>query len=193
MRTLIIISLFLIGSINAQEVNNTNQPNTINNQFESLYKKSGNYEIYKVIKKERFLNLQKIVNDSISSFKKELTNRQNTINSQNNTISALEEKINTLNSNVTSLSEKENSISLFGMQLSKASYNVVLWSLISALLAGLLFFIYKFNNSNIITKEAKKSLEESEMELEKQRKTSLEREQKLRRQLQDEINKQRGV
>jgi hypothetical protein len=57
---------------------------------------------------------------------------------------------------------------------------------------GMLFFMYKFSNSNLLTKEAKHNLAEVEQELSQFRKKTLEKEQKLRRQLQDEINKQRN-
>ena len=55
-----------------------------------------------------------------------------------------------------------------------------------------LFFIYKFRNSNAVTRAAKKSLEETELEFEEHRRTALEREQKVRRQLQDELNKNKS-
>lgn len=67
-----------------------------------------------------------------------------------------------------------------------------MWSIIGGLFVLLLFFIYKFKNSNAVTKQAKKSLEETEEEFEEHRKIALEREQKVRRQLQDEINKQKN-
>jgi hypothetical protein len=82
-------------------------------------------------------------------------------------------------------------MSLFGLQMSKTGYNMLMWSVIGALLALLILFIYKFNNSNVVTKEAKLALSEMEEEFEEHRKVALEREQKVRRQLQDEINKQK--
>ncbi|MCB0431897.1 MAG: tRNA (guanine-N1)-methyltransferase, partial [Mangrovimonas sp.] len=66
-----------------------------------------------------------------------------------------------------------------------------LWGIIGILLALLGFFIYKFKNSNTITKESKKALADIELEFEEHRKVALEREQKVRRQLQDELNKQK--
>jgi len=57
------------------------------------------------------------------------------------------------------------------------------------LLALLLFFIYKYKNSNSITRDVNMSLSEIEGEFEEHRKVALEREQKVRRQLQDELNK----
>ncbi len=66
-----------------------------------------------------------------------------------------------------------------------------MWSIIGGLLALLLLFIYKFKNSNSITREANHNLAEIEEEFDDHRRTALEREQKVRRQLQDEINKQK--
>ena len=82
-------------------------------------------------------------------------------------------------------------MSLFSLQMIKISYNMLIWYIIGALLDLLIFFVYKFNNSNVVTKEAKLALAEMEEEFEEHRKVALEREQKVRRQLQDEINKQK--
>jgi uncharacterized membrane protein (DUF106 family) len=83
-------------------------------------------------------------------------------------------------------------MALLGMQTSKTNYNVIMWTIIAALTALLLFFIYKFKNSNSLTKEAKYKLEEVESEFEEHRRNALEREQKVRRQLQDELNKNKA-
>jgi len=77
--------------------------------------------------------------------------------------------------------------------MSKTGYNILMWTIIAALFALLLFFVYKFKNSNTITKDAKRAREEMEEEFEEHRKTALEREQKVRRQLQDELNKQKST
>jgi hypothetical protein len=56
----------------------------------------------------------------------------------------------------------------------------------------LAIFIYKFKNNNVITNKAKISLDNLENEFNFFRKKSLERQQKLRRELQDEILKNRN-
>ena len=76
--------------------------------------------------------------------------------------------------------------------MSKKNYNLILWSIVLLLLLGLCYYIYKFNNNKHLTKKAQNSLTEIEQELTAYRKRSLENEQKLRRKLQDEINKQRN-
>jgi len=50
----------------------------------------------------------------------------------------------------------------------------------------------KFKNNIYLTKKAEKNLKDVEIEYEQHRKKTLDREQKLRRTLQDEINKQRN-
>ena len=68
-----------------------------------------------------------------------------------------------------------------------------MWSIIGLLIIGLLFFIYKFKNSNAVTKEAKLKLAETEEEFDQHRQKKLEEQQQLRRKLQDEINKNKKV
>ena len=87
---------------------------------------------------------------------------------------------------------KENSISLFGATLNKYTYSFILWTIIIGFGAGIVFFVFKFLKSNVIAKQAQDSLLIVEEEFEIHRKNSIEREQKLRRQLQDEINKHRN-
>ena len=88
---------------------------------------------------------------------------------------------------------KKNSISFLGIQLNKSTYTITVWSIILLLIIALFYFIYQYKNSYQIILHAKKNVLEAENELANNKKKSLEREQKLRRQLQDEINKQRGV
>ncbi len=188
----IALVLFIIQNATAQEPP-IEQPNTIENQFIELYKNSNNYQIYKVIKKNEYLTLQKNILDSIKVIKTDAASKQTTIDEQQNNISKLQAKIATLNKDLTSSIDKEDTISFIGIPLNKVTYNSIVWGIIVALLIGLAFFIYRFNNSNIVTKETKSLLAETEEEFELHKRKSLEKEQKLRRQLQDEINKQRGV
>ena len=66
-----------------------------------------------------------------------------------------------------------------------------MFSIIGALIVFLAIFIGRFKQSNSITKDIKNRLKETEEEFDNHRKVALEREQKVRRQLQDELNKQK--
>ncbi|TYQ00490.1 hypothetical protein C7447_1011106 [Tenacibaculum adriaticum] len=193
---LLIVLLFstsVIAQTNLSKQQLDSLPNTIENQFLKVYKNASNWQEYKMIKRVNFLNFQKNILDSVSIIKKDVLSKQESINQQASTIISLNDNISKLNEDLSIAISKEDAISLFGMQLNKAVYNTLLWGIILGLLAGMFFFLFKFKNSNILTNEAKKNLAVIEQEFEVHRKKAIEKEQKLRRQLQDEINKQRGV
>jgi hypothetical protein len=187
------LAFFLIVSgfsITAQQ--SVTEENTLENQFDRIYRISTSYQTYKVISKEGYQKLKNNVLDSLNLVENMLSEKVSLLKTKESDIQRLNEKINNTQINLDASIKKENSISLFGLALNKTTYNSILWFLIIALLMGMLFFMYKFSNSNLLTKEAKHNLAEVDQELSQFRKKTLEKEQKLRRQLQDEINKQRN-
>ncbi|WP_242119330.1 tRNA (guanine-N1)-methyltransferase [Aestuariivivens sediminicola] len=171
---------------------------TINDQFEYVLKKSGNFrgtngQMYEAVKLSMLLTLKAHTVDSLKTVHKELSDTQAIVQNQTAEISNLKERLLTTQNDLDKTNAEKNSMALFGLQMSKTGYNVLMWSIIAGLMALLIFFIYKFRSSNTITRKAKLALSEIEDEFEEHRKTALEREQKVRRQLQDEINKQKGV
>lgn len=164
---------------------------TIDNQFEYVITKSNRYQEYKVVKKTWLYALKVHTLDSLKAVKKQLADTKLLVDNQDKEIQVLKTNLSDTNSTLNQTNLEKDSMSLFGMLMSKTSYNVLLWSIIAGLLAFLLFFIYKFKNSNAVTRQAKFSLAETEEEFEEHRKRALEREQKVMRRLQDEINKQK--
>ncbi len=166
---------------------------TIIEQFDKIYRISTSYQEYKVIKKTRYQGLKTKVQDSINTLKNTLKSKNTIISSQKDSLVTSKNTITSLSKDLNTTQAEKDSISLLGIAMSKSGYSILVWGIIGVLLATLLFFIYKFKASNILTVEAKNNLEELEEEFTIHKKKSLEKEQKLRRQLQDEINKQRGV
>lgn len=166
---------------------------TIDSQFEYLYKRSGNYNAegkrYEVV---RLINLNKLrqnVIDTINEANKTKAELKATISTHETSITALNKQLEDTKSNLSAVTDEKDSISLLGAMVSKSTYNFILWTVIAALLLLLFLFIYKFRNSNYLTQEAKTKLSDLEIEYENHRRRALEREQKISRQLQDEINK----
>ncbi|MBU2930074.1 tRNA (guanine-N1)-methyltransferase [Winogradskyella psychrotolerans] len=170
---------------------------TIDSQFEYVFQKSGNFkgtngQNYKAVKYAWLLDLKSHVLDSLKTTYTDLENSEKVVGNQIKEIEDLKAKLATTQSNLDQTDSEKNNMALLGMQTSKTNYNVIMWSIIAALLAFLLFFIYKFKGSNSSTREAKHKLQEVETEFEEHRRNALEREQKVRRQLQDELNKQKS-
>ena len=162
---------------------------TIESQFDYLYRKSSTYQEYKVVKQTFYYKIKGNVLDSLKVIKDELASTKQVVTTQNIQINELKSDLKTTNDNLTSVTNEKDNIKFLGLSLTKASYNTILWSIITGLVLFLLFFIYRFNNSNTVTKQANKSLAEIEEEFFAYKTIALEREQKVRRELQDEINK----
>ena len=178
---------------NAEEDNLSLDSGTIDNQFEYVIQRSNNYQDYKVVKKYWLVTLKSHTLDSLKAIRKDLADTQNIVDSQNKEISDLKGNLSNTQNTLDNTNKEKDSMSLFGIQMSKTGYNFLMWTIIGILLALLILFIYKYKNSNTVTRDAKLALAEIEDEFEEHRKTALEREQRVRRQLQDEINKQKGV
>ena len=198
-KILFILILTLRFSILAQEATVEEKEDTsIKGQFEKIFRTSTTYKPlgtpkkYKVIDLLKYQKLESNVLDSIKKLETQIFEKENLLKSERNNIQKTKDLLSKTQTELEVSNKKENSISLFGMQLSKIKYNLLLWSIIIISLLGLFYFIFKFSKSNILTKEAQNNLLDVEQEFEQHRKKSLEREQKLRRQLQDEVNKHRG-
>lgn len=167
----------------------------ISNQFDYIAKRSGNYRAdgvrYEVVKETNLFKIRKNVLDSIAAMNKKTSELKSTIAEHETTITSLNKKLEETTSNLSSVTEEKDSMSFIGIPVSKGTYNFILWTIIGGLFLLLGLFIYRFRNSNILTQEAKQNLSELEIEYEDHRRRALEREQKISRQLQDEINKQK--
>ena len=183
------IALFIFTSSFSQQKDTS----SIKGKFNLIYNSSSSYKEFKVIRKSRFVNLRNQVSDSVKLLNNELNLKEEKINT-------LEQDLNNINKVLLkNIAEKtaairlQNSILFFGMALDKSSYKIMVWMTFILLIVLLCYFIFKYKNSYLIILAAKEDLLEAENELVKFKKKSIESDQKLRRQLQDEINKQKGV
>ncbi|WP_297765406.1 tRNA (guanine-N1)-methyltransferase [uncultured Muriicola sp.] len=166
---------------------------SISSQFDYIYQKSGNYRAdgkrYEVVRTLSLDKLRQNVIDTINVANKKAAQLQGVIKTQESSIASLNQKLSETTKNLSSVTDEKDSMSLLGAQVSKTTYNIILWTVIFGLL--LLLFIFKFRQSNVLTQEAKGNLADLESEYEDHRRRALEREQRISRQLQDEINKYR--
>lgn len=190
--------MFAFNLQNAQDQETTKEElsldqGPISSQFEYLYKKSGNYRAdgkrYEVVRVISLDKLRKNVMDSLNASSKKAGELNATISGHEATIASLNTKLEETTNNLSSVTDEKDSMSFLGILVSKGTYNFILWTIISGLLLLFLLFVFKFRRSNTLTQEAKTALSEVEIEYENHRRRALEREQKISRQLQDEINK----
>ena len=191
----ILFALTLLISTLSVQAQEEESDNTLRGQFEELESKSGNYRAngiqYEVIKLSDLYKTKNNIFDSIETAKKTIKDLSATITANDAEIEDLNTKLQETTNKLNAVTEEKDSISFFGAMVSKGTYNFILWSIIFGLLLLLLFFIYRFRNSNFLTQQAKSALADLEEEYQNHRRRALEREQKISRQLQDELNKQK--
>ncbi|HKJ06407.1 MAG TPA: hypothetical protein VJ970_02985 [Flavobacteriaceae bacterium] len=164
---------------------------SVKNQFDYLITKSNNYKAYKVVSKTWLQRLKGSVLDSISGYQQTNIKNNNIILKQQQTIDSLKNVLDNSNTTITGLNTQIETISLLGIEFKKDFFKTLLFSIIGILILFLLLFFTKFKQSNTITQQVKNRLKETEDEYEEHRKVALEREQKVMRRLQDELNKQK--
>ncbi|MGB1269566.1 MAG: tRNA (guanine-N1)-methyltransferase [Flavobacteriaceae bacterium] len=182
----------LSSSFSQEEENKLSLTNsTVNEKFDYVLTKSNNYQEFKVVKKTWLYTLKKQVIDSVIKQKSEINTLTKTIETQKNNTISLEAKIVELNDTITQISTDKENISFLGADLKKSDFKNLFWAIIAILTILLAFFIYQFKNSNSVTQSIKTQLADIEKEFDEHRKIALEREQKVMRKLQDELNKNR--
>jgi septal ring factor EnvC (AmiA/AmiB activator) len=168
---------------------------SISSQFDYLSKRSGNYRAdgvrYEVVKEANLYKIRANVLDTLAAINKKNAGLQATIAEHEATISSLNNKLEETTNNLEEVTAEKDSMSFLGIQVSKGTYNGIVWTINILLFLLLGMFIYRFRNSNQLTQEAKQNLSDLEREYEDHRRRALEREQKISRQLQDELNKQK--
>ena len=191
-KTLVLLYLCLmLGAILLAQEQPAEPTNNLDDQFTDVIENSNRYQDYKVVKIYKLNALKQNVMDSIAALDKDLATANDTIAAKDNKINQLSSSLKSTQDDLTESRAKENGISLFGMLLTKSTYNTIMWSVTGLLLLLLVITIVRFRQSNTVTKASQLKLSEVEEEYEDYRTRTLEREQQLRRKLQDEINKQK--
>lgn len=189
---LLIISILLISSvIRAQEENiePSLETGTLENRFEYVQENSNNYKGYEVVKSGWLEQLKQQVVDSLQEQHKILEETRKQVAARQNKIESLTTGLQEMQDSINNLNVEKANIGFFGWQLQKDYYKHVMGIIIAGLLALLAFFIFQFWRSNAITAKTQETLSEIRAEYETHKTLAREKEQKLKRELQDELNK----
>jgi predicted PurR-regulated permease PerM len=174
----------------AQDINQK-EP-TINAQFSELIESANNYQEYKVVKHALLLRLQEKTKVKIDELNKNIQQLEDSLNAKQNRIEKLNRSLSSTQEDLDLVNSEKNNIQFLGISTDKSTYQSIMWGVVFVLLIILLFFIYKFKSSNAATREAKQNLQECEAEFDDYKKRALEKQQRLGRQLQDEINRNKA-
>ena len=167
------------------------KPTTLEGVFQQLIDRSGTWQNFKMLDRGKLAAFQRSMTDSINGVRSQLVAEKQKVKENETTIKELNDKITEVQAALDQTKDQKDSVNFFGLLISKSLYNTIMWGIVLALASLLVLYIYKFSNGNVVTKKSINDLNELQEEYENYRKAAIEREQKVRRQLQDEINKHR--
>ena len=162
---------------------------TLSQQFQYVKKISSSYQEFKVIKGSRLNKLWSNAMDSLTSARENLTKTKQIVSTQKKEISNLNIELSNTKEQLVNVNEEKDNISLLGINMSKGKYKTTMWAAIIGLLALFGFTFFKFKNSNQITKTTRKDHQDILEEYNTFKHNALEKERKLKRELQTELNK----
>lgn len=165
---------------------------TIDDQFMQLNDMSRTQEGLKMIRREHMTLLQKNINDSISSLQQQIAQSSESIRNLEQQVRSLEKAVEDLQVALNVAKIEQTEVSFLGMSVNKKLYHTILWLSLGILFLLVIIMVQRGMAQSRTAKNAKTALDDIQSDYDKHRKKALEREQKLKRQLQDEINKGHG-
>ena len=186
------IGLLCIGfhSLLAQEAASPEYtPSTLQEQFVYLKEQSNTFENKKIIREAQLNLLWTNVQDSLAQVHQQLGATQDKVAAQNDEISSLNEDLKAQQQAVNDSEHASTHITVLGIDMLKQNFLSFFWITASILTLLLLGALYQYRNSKRVTSKTQYNLRAIQRELEDFRKKSLEKERKLRRELQTERNR----
>lgn len=180
---ILIFLLFGFSFVYAQ-----NEPVTLNDKWEKVVDKSESYQHYKVIKRTDLKDVWQAVNDTIRLYKTSLQQEKTVINDQKARIQSLEKEVQKLNDNLSQLTISKDSMKFMNATVDKYTYATTLWVVIAAIAITCAVLLFLYQNSHKVTRQKINEYEQLFNAFEEHKKTTLEKERKLKRELQTQSN-----
>lgn len=161
----------------------------LSDQYQNMIESSETFEKYKVISIAKINSFGQIMNDSISILKESVATAQSARLKAEKERDSAKSQMSGLTSELEETQKAVDKMPFLGIPMTKSTYNIVMWSIVLILIAGLVIIYVMFLNSYRMTRQAKKDKELVDQEIEDLRKRSHEKQVKIKRELQTALNK----
>ena len=159
------------------------------NQYQDMIESSETFEKFKVIPITKVNSFGQIMNDSISALKEGVASAKSAKRTAEKQRDSAKSQMAAIKTELEETESAVNEMPFLGIPMSKTTYNIVMWSIIVVLIAGLVIVYVMFLNSFRMTRQAKKDKDLVDQELEDLRKRSHDKQVKIKRELQTALNK----
>jgi hypothetical protein len=166
---------------------------SLKEQMDYIQEKTRIYEDFRAIREDMFQKIKGNALDSLKAAKTEIISLKNNAREQNFAIDSLNSSIITVKADLDEMTKTKNSIRLLGIEINKAAYNAVLWTIIAALAGALIIGFLAYKRNHAVTTHTKKECEELKKEFEAYRKASREAREKMSMTHFNELKRLRGA
>jgi uncharacterized membrane protein (DUF106 family) len=161
-------------------------------QMKYLEERTRIYENYRAIREDMFQKLKHNVIDSVTFAHKNIIALRSEVKGLNSKIDSLDKTLASTKEMLDEMTTTKNSMKVLGMEVNKASYNGLMWTIIAVLVCLLVFGFIAFRSNVAITQKTRRELEELKDEFEGYRKTSREAREKMSMDHFNELRRLRG-
>lgn len=198
----LLISLFAIlwagqtfsqGNPNSSPSGGSLTSGTIDSQFVYLTAISRSQNGFELVRRANLELIRRNVADSLAAYREQIAKISASIGQGQAAMTSLADSLTLVKAELETARENRDSFAFFGLLMSKTTYSLLVWGIVLILAIALVFYIYRFNQSHVVTRDARKAFDDLQAEFDQHRKKAMEKEQKLKRQLQDEINRKSGL
>lgn len=172
----------------AQE-GDSDEPNTLENQYIKLKKNSNSYQQYKVVDKIKFDGFWSAVEDTLNENSAEISGLNTEVVTLKKTVSTLESNLTERDSSLSNQSYQIEHMSFLGIDMTKGGYITFSWVIIFVLILAVLILFFRFSSANKTTKGTKKDFSQLQEDFDEHKRKKRDKETKLMRDLQTEINR----
>jgi hypothetical protein len=152
---------------------------TLQEQFDHIHSRTIIYENFRAIREDMFQQLRRNSLDSLNAAKQEVNTLIVRLNNSGQEIDSLMLKLQGTRSELNQAIENRDNISFLGIPLVKATYNMLVWSIIGGLAVLLTLGLLLFSRNRSITVSTLSELKELKEEFEDYKKKSREQREKL--------------
>lgn len=162
---------------------------TLDQQFNDLKENSETFKQYKVIDQQALNKFWTVTNDSIGQLREQLSTVRAESESKEMTIADLKQSLETKEQQIAELDNQTSTIEVFGANINKGTFIFITFFTIGALIIVLAVVLYQFKDNRRLARIKVKDYENLNNQFEEYKKDALEKQMKLRRELQTERNK----
>ena len=150
------------------------------------------YENYRAIREDMFQKIKRNVTDTLSSLNIKIAGLNKTASALNRTIDTLRTNLSSTQTRLEEMTVTKNSIRVAGIEVNKATYNKIMWTILAGLVATLLVGLLVFRRNLSVMSNTKREFQELKTEFEAYRKTSREAREKLTMDHFNEVKRLKG-